>query len=268
MRQFKSELQHAVNTNAREHRFLQHKFAFSSGKCFAAYAGVLAFGVFAHDVKIDLPRQAWATIFANHGANNAGHQACWSQIDVLGPSGVGKSTLAALALKQAAPQSGHITLGGVDIASLAAPALRQRIGWLSQATHLFDATIRDNLLLARPEADDAALWSALEAARIADLVRTLPDGLDTWVGEGGARFSGGQGRRLALARALLSPAPILILDEPCAGLDAETERDFHLTLNEAAPGRTIILIAHRLTGAERLDRIYRLSAGRAVAAAG
>ena len=99
-------------------------------------------------------------------------------------------------------------------------------------------------------------------------MRALPDGLDTWVGESGARFSGGQGRRLALARALLSPAPILILDEPCAGLDAETERDFFQTLNETAPGRTIILIAHRLTGVERLDRIYRLSAGHAVAAAG
>lgn len=191
-----------------------------------------------------------------------------ARIALLGPSGAGKSTLAALALKQAAPQSGQVTLGGVSITNLSASALRQRIGWLSQATHLFDATIRDNLLIARPEADDKALWSALEAARIADLVRTLPEGLDTWVGEGGARFSGGQGRRLALARALLSPAPILILDEPCAGLDAETERDFYPTLNEAAPGRTIILIAHRLTGAERLDRIYRLSAGRAVAAAG
>jgi ATP-binding cassette subfamily C protein CydC len=92
--------------------------------------------------------------------------------------------------------------------------------------------------------------------------------LNTWVGEGGARFSGGQGRRLALARALLSPAPVLILDEPCAGLDAETERAFLETLNDTAEGRTVILIAHRLTGVERLDRIFRLSAGKAVAAAG
>ncbi|HYZ23398.1 MAG TPA: ATP-binding cassette domain-containing protein, partial [Rhodopila sp.] len=88
------------------------------------------------------------------------------------------------------------------------------------------------------------------------------------VGEGGARFSGGQGRRLALARALLSPAPILILDEPCAGLDAETERAFLETLNETASGRTVILITHRLTGVEKLSRIYRLSNGKAVAAAG
>jgi ATP-binding cassette subfamily C protein CydC len=99
------------------------------------------------------------------------------------------------------------------------------------------------------------------------MVRALPDGLDAWVGEGGTRFSGGQGRRLALARAILSPAPILILDEPCAGLDATTERAFLATLNEVALGRTIITIAHRLIGIERLDRIWRLSGGQAVAAA-
>jgi ATP-binding cassette subfamily C protein CydC len=96
----------------------------------------------------------------------------------------------------------------------------------------------------------------------------LPQGLDTWVGEGGRRFSGGQGRRLALARALLSRAPILILDEPCAGLDAETEREFLTTLNDTAEGRTVVLITHRLVGVERLDRIFRLSRGKAVAAAG
>ena len=191
-----------------------------------------------------------------------------TRIAVLGPSGAGKSSLAALALKVAAPQSGRVLLGGVDIATLSGDAVRSRIAWLSQATHLFDDTIRNNLLLARPDASDAALWAALESAHIAGLVRTLPDGLDAWTGEGGAKVSGGQGRRLALARALLSEAPILILDEPCAGLDAETERDFMNTLNEVAEGRTLILIAHRLTGVERLDRIWRLSAGHAVAAAG
>lgn len=190
-----------------------------------------------------------------------------TRVALLGPSGAGKSTLAALALKVVAPQSGRVLLGGVDLATLPAAAVRSRIGWLSQATHLFDDTIRANLLLARPDADDVALWAALDAAQIGETVRGLPEGLDTWVGEGGTRFSGGQGRRLALARALLSPAPILILDEPCAGLDADTERDFLLTLNDAAEGRTVILIAHRLTGVERLDRIWRLSGGKAVAAA-
>jgi ATP-binding cassette subfamily C protein CydC len=160
-----------------------------------------------------------------------------------------------------------VLLGGVDLAALAAADVRSRFGWLSQTTHLFDDTIRANLMLARADADDAALWAALDAARIGEMVRALPDGLDTWVGEGGARFSGGQGRRLVLARALLSPAPILILDEPCAGLDAETERAFLATLNEVAEGRSVILITHRLTGVERLDRIWRLSAGKAIAAA-
>jgi ATP-binding cassette subfamily C protein CydC len=189
-----------------------------------------------------------------------------ARVAVLGPSGAGKSSLAALALKVAAPESGRVLLGGTDIAALAASDVRARIGWLSQATHLFDDTIRANLLLARPDADDAALWAALDAARIGETVRNLPDGLETWVGEGGARFSGGQGRRLALARTLLSPAPVLILDEPCAGLDADTERAFFATLNEVAVGRSVILIVHRLTGVERLDRIFRISGGRAVAA--
>ncbi len=190
-----------------------------------------------------------------------------ARVALLGPSGAGKSSLAALALKVVQPQQGKILLGGVDIASLSASDVRARIGWLSQATHLFDDSIRNNLLLARPDADDAALWAALDAAQIGEMVRTLPDGLDTWGGESGARFSGGQGRRLALARALLSEAPILILDEPCAGLDADTERAFLATLNDVAPGRSLILIAHRLTGVERLDRIFRLTAGHAVAAA-
>ena len=190
-----------------------------------------------------------------------------ARVALLGPSGAGKSTLAALALKVAAPQQGRVLLGGADMAMMSAAAVQARIGWLSQATHLFDDTIRANLRLARPDADEAALWGALEAARIGEMVRALPDGLDTWVGEGGARFSGGQGRRLALARALLSPAPILILDEPCTGLDAETERAFLGTLNEVAEGRSVVLITHRLTGVERLDRIWRLSGGKAIAAA-
>jgi ATP-binding cassette, subfamily C, bacterial CydC len=189
-----------------------------------------------------------------------------AHVALLGPSGAGKSSFAALALKLASPQRGRVSLGGSDIAQLSAEAVRTRIAWLSQTTHLFDDTVRNNLLLARPDADDAALWAALDAAHIGDTVRTLPAALDAWGGEGGGRFSGGQGRRLALARALLSAAPVLILDEPCVGLDAATERAFLATLNELQ-GRTIILITHRLTGVERLDRIWRLSAGQALAAA-
>lgn len=195
-----------------------------------------------------------------------------SRVALLGPSGAGKSTFAALALRLAAPQQGRVLLGGPkdfrNAADLAAADIRRRIGWLNQATHLFDDTIRANLLLARPDATDDQLWQALDQAQIGDTVRALPARLDTYLGEAGQGFSGGQGRRLALARTLLSPARILILDEPCAGLDADTERGFLTTLNATADNRTIILIAHRLTGVERLDRIYRLNAGKAVAAAG
>jgi len=190
-----------------------------------------------------------------------------SSIALLGTSGAGKSTAAALLLRIVSPQVGRITIGGTDLARLEESSLRANIAWLGQQSHLFDDSIRNNLLLGRPDADEAALWLALEQAQIADLVRSLPDGLDHWLGESGARVSGGQGRRLALARVLLSAAPILILDEPCAGLDAETEQDFLAVLNTAAAGRTMILIAHRLTGVERLDRIWQFREGKAVAAA-
>lgn len=189
-----------------------------------------------------------------------------SRVAILGPSGSGKSTIAQLALRLVVPDAGRILLGGIDIAELKADELRAQIALLSQHTHLFDDTIRANLLLARPDADERALWAALDAAQIGDMVRALPEKLDTWVGEGGHRFSGGQGRRLALARVLLSPALIVILDEPCAGLDMETEQAFLATLNELGRGRSFVLIAHRLLGVEKLDRIWRISGHHAVAA--
>ena len=189
------------------------------------------------------------------------------RIAVLGPSGAGKSTLAALALKVAAPQSGRVLLGGVDLAQLRADDVRARVAWLGQATQLFADTVRANLLLGKPDAREDILWQALERAQVADVVRALPDKLDTWLGEGGAGLSGGQSRRIALARTLLYDAPVLILDEPAAGLDLETERAFLETLNAATAGRTVMLIVHRLLGVERLDRVWRLSAGHAVAAA-
>jgi ATP-binding cassette subfamily C protein CydC len=190
-----------------------------------------------------------------------------ARIAVLGPSGAGKSTLAALALKVAIPQAGKIMLGGIDMAALSTRDVQANIAWLGQNTHLFTDTIRANLALGAPNATDAELWAALDRAAIGNTVRHLPDKLDTWLGEGGQNLSGGQGRRIALARTLLSQASILILDEPCAGLDAETEREFLSTLFAQTTGKTVILIAHRLTGAEKLDRIWRLSSGHAVAAA-
>jgi ATP-binding cassette subfamily C protein CydC len=188
------------------------------------------------------------------------------RVAILGASGAGKSTIAALLLKLIEPERGQIRLGGTDIAALPAEAVRARVAYLSQSTHLFADTIRNNLRLGDPAATDANLWAALDAARLAETVRALPDGLNTWIGEGGENFSGGQGRRLALARTLLSAAPILVLDEPCAGLDAATEMEFFKILNEAMQGRSLLLIAHRLTGAEQLDRIWRLTGGALVAA--
>jgi ATP-binding cassette subfamily C protein CydC len=191
-----------------------------------------------------------------------------ARIALLGPSGIGKSTLTALLLKLAAPQSGHILLGGVDIATLSGDAVRSRIACLTQDARLFDDTIEANLRLAQPQAEPAALWQALDRAGIGEVVRALPDGLATRCGEGGIRFSGGQARRLALARALLTDAPVLILDEPAAGLDPETERAFLETLDEATAGRSVILIVHRLIGVEHPSRIFRLFGGRALAAMG
>ncbi|MBP0443963.1 thiol reductant ABC exporter subunit CydC [Roseomonas sp. SSH11] len=189
-----------------------------------------------------------------------------ARIALLGPSGAGKSTLAALLLKLAAPQEGSIAVGGVDYASLSADAVRTRIACLTQEAVLFDDSIAANLRLAAPDAPDAALWDALERARIAELIRALPEGLETRCGEAGARFSGGQARRIALARALLSPASVLILDEPTAGLDAATERAFLETLDSALGGRSAILITHRLIGVERPTRILRLAGGQALPA--
>jgi ATP-binding cassette subfamily C protein CydC len=191
-----------------------------------------------------------------------------SRTAILGPSGAGKSTIAALLLKILAPAAGQIRLGAVDLAALPAEAVRSRIAYLSQATHLFADTIRNNLRLGDPTADDARLWAALDAAQIAAAIRALPEGLSTFLGEGGNTLSGGQGRRLALARTLLSAAPILLLDEPCAGLDAATEAEFMKVLNTATAGRTVVLIVHRLTGAEQLDRIWRLTNGTLMAATG
>ncbi len=187
---------------------------------------------------------------------------------ILGPSGAGKSTIASLLLKLEAPNAGRIRLGPTDIAALPAEALRSRIAYLSQSTHLFADTIRNNLRLGDPTADDPRLWDALADAQLTETIHALPDGLNTWLGESGNALSGGEARRLALARTLLSPAPILILDEPGAGLDAATEIEFLKTLNSATKNRTVLLIVHRLTGVEQLDRIWRLTNGTLMAATG
>ncbi|MBX9749448.1 MAG: ATP-binding cassette domain-containing protein, partial [Roseococcus sp.] len=190
------------------------------------------------------------------------------RVAILGPSGAGKSSLAALLLKLASPQAGVIRLGGTPIQDMASADLRGRIICLSQQARLFDVSIAENLRLAAPEAPEAALWRALAKAGVAEFVRSLPEGLETRCGEGGARFSGGEARRIALARALLPPAAILILDEPTTGLDETAERAFLATLATACEGRSLLLITHELTGVEPLDRVLRLAGGRLLPAAG
>lgn len=190
------------------------------------------------------------------------------RVAILGASGAGKSSLSALLLKFAAPQGGTIRIGGTDIQALSSADLRQRIICLSQEARLFDVSIAENLRLAAPGAPEAALWRALAKAGVAEFVRSLPEGLETRAGEGGNRFSGGEARRIALARALLPPAAILILDEPTVGLDTEAERAFMATLATATEGRSLLIVTHELTGAEPLDRVLRLAGGRLLPAAG
>ncbi len=186
------------------------------------------------------------------------------RVAILGPSGAGKSSLAALLQRLRDPDAGRITLGGLDLREWDVAALRRRLVVLSQHARIFDDTVAANLRLAAPDAPDAALWRALARAGLARKVEALPEGLQTRCGEGGAFLSGGEGRRLALARALLPPAAILLLDEPTAGLDAATERAFLETLDSATEGRSLLLVTHRLTGVERLDRVFRLVDGRLV----
>jgi ATP-binding cassette subfamily C protein CydC len=172
-----------------------------------------------------------------------------------GPSGIGKSSLLHLLLRLADPQIGSIALGGVKLTALRQADIHASMALLSQDSPLFNDTIRANLLIARPDADDTALWAALEAARVADVVRSLPQGLDSLIGEGGRTVSTGQARRLCLARVLLSPARILLLDEPTSGLDRDAEVAFFETLHAAAQGRTVVVVTHASIPSGSMDRV-------------
>ncbi len=187
------------------------------------------------------------------------------RVAVLGAAGAGKSTLAHLLVRFQDPSSGRVVLGGRDIREIGEPDLRRSMAVVSQRAHIFTASVRDNLLIARPEADDAALRAALDGARMRDFVEGLPDGLDTWVGEAGKLLSGGQARRLAVARAILRDAPLWILDEPGEGLDRETERALLRSVLAHTRGRTVLLITHRGALLEEMDRIVVLAGGRVAA---
>ncbi len=187
-----------------------------------------------------------------------------SRVAVIGPSGSGKSTLVGLILRFWDPDSGEVRLGGRDVRCYAQEDLRSRIGAVSQDAHVFNDTLRNNLLLADPEADDVALHRAITEAHLAELVEGLPGGLDGHVGEQGQRLSGGERQRLAVARALLKDAPLLILDEATANLDTVTERELLGTIRKLMRGRTTLQITHRLVEMEMMDEILVLDEGRVV----
>ncbi len=187
-----------------------------------------------------------------------------ARIAVVGPSGSGKSTLANLALRFWDPQEGVVRLGGRDVRGYAQEELRSRIGFLSQREHVFNDTLRNNLLLAKPEADEATLEKALERAQLSGLVERLPRGLDTYLGEQGLKLSGGERQRVAMARTFLKDAPILILDEATANLDPITEREVLGAARELMRGRSTLLITHRLVDMESVDEILVFDEGRIV----
>ncbi|MGW3296032.1 thiol reductant ABC exporter subunit CydD [Streptomyces xiamenensis] len=187
------------------------------------------------------------------------------RIAVVGHSGAGKTTLAQVLLRFLDPTDpGGYTLHGTPAAELDGDTVRRHIGLCAQDAHLFDSTLRENLRLAAPTADDDALRAALAAARLLEWVDALPEGLDTEVGEHGARLSGGQRQRLALARALLADFPVLILDEPAEHLDLPTADALTHDLLAATEGRTTVLITHRLAGLDAVDEVLVLAAGRPV----
>lgn len=183
---------------------------------------------------------------------------------VVGPSGAGKSTLFQLALRFYDPQAGAVRLDGVDLRQAAPAEVRARIGLVPQETVIFAASARDNLRYGRWDAGDEELWDAAEAANAAEFLRKLPEGLDTYLGEGGARLSGGQRQRIAIARALLRNAPLLLLDEATSSLDAESERLVQASLERLFEGRTTMVIAHRLATVRAADRIVVMDHGRIV----
>lgn len=184
-----------------------------------------------------------------------------SRVAIVGPSGAGKSTLARLALRFWDPASGAICLNGLDIRDLRLHELRDHIAVVAQDTYIFNDTLRANLLLARPKASEAELEAAVEQAQLSDFARQLPQGLKTRVGEQGLRLSGGERQRLAIARAFLKNAPMLILDEATANLDPLIERALLDTLRKLTRGRTTLHITHRLLDMEQMDDILVLHRG-------
>ena len=182
-------------------------------------------------------------------------------IALVGPTGAGKSTVVNLLCRFYEYDRGSITIDGQELSETRKSSLRSALGYVTQEAFLFNGTVRENLCLARREADDTDLWSALQSARAEAFVRELPEGLDTNVGERGVKLSGGEKQRLSIARALLKDPPILLLDEATASVDSETERLIQEALEALMANRSAFVIAHRLSTIRNADRIYVLDEG-------
>jgi ATP-binding cassette, subfamily B, bacterial len=185
-------------------------------------------------------------------------------VALVGPSGAGKTTISQLVPRIYDVTSGAVRVAGADVRSVTQDSLRARIGVVTQDAHMFHDTVRANLVYARPQASDTELWTALDDAQIGGLIRALPDGLDTVVGDRGYRLSGGEKQRLAIARLLLKSPDIVILDEATAHLDSESEALVQSALEGALTGRTSLVIAHRLSTVVNADRILVVVDGRVV----
>ncbi|MEU4619464.1 ABC transporter ATP-binding protein [Actinoplanes sp. NPDC023801] len=185
-------------------------------------------------------------------------------VALVGSSGAGKSTMASLLPRLYDAGEGAVRLAGVDVRDLSAVSLRQTLGMVTQDGHLFHESVRANLLLARPSASESELWDVLRRAHIADLIESLPDGLDTVIGERGYRLSGGERQRLTIARLLLAQPRVVVLDEATAHLDSTSEQAVQDALGEALNGRTAVVIAHRLSTVRAADQILVVEDGRVV----
>ncbi len=183
-------------------------------------------------------------------------------IAVVGPSGAGKTTIVSLIPGFYRPQSGSVMIDGLDVQKINLKRLRSHIGYLSQRPFLFDGTIRDNVTFGRPDADASTIASSIKSAVLSDFVASLPQGLQTEIGEKGVRLSGGQKQRLAIARVLITDPQIIILDEPTANLDRETEESINAALSEVMKGRTVVVIAHRLWTIQNADLVVFLVNGK------
>ncbi len=197
-----------------------------------------------------------------HGLSLTVHNG--QQVALVGASGAGKSTVAHLLLRFGEPQAGRILVDGRPLAGVPVEAWRQRIAWVPQRPFLFHDSLAANIRLGRPEASLAEVKAAARLAELDEWIETLPAGYETLVGEQGARLSGGQAQRLALARAFLRDAPFLILDEPTAHLDVEQETLIAAATQRLCRGRTTLTIAHRLSTVQRMEQIFVMAGGRVV----